>query len=162
MTRKLANIPMARISRLILLLLLPLTLLAVTERHVFAQAIPREKPVMENVFFNVFWGSATGALLGVASASIAAKDKDKPDQLRESIVTGATFGGVVGLATGIWLLFNGITFDPDRSLFFRGAVPLAQADSGQPTFTPPIVFLTEGKNPNRITGFKALVFYLKF
>ncbi|MCH8842423.1 MAG: hypothetical protein IID61_05525 [SAR324 cluster bacterium] len=153
---------MARIARLILLLLLPLTLLAVTEQPAFAQAVMREKPVMENVFFNVFWGSATGALLGAALSSIAADQKDKPTQLRESIVQGATFGGVAGLAAGIWLLFNGITFDPDRSLFFRGAGPVVQADSGPPIFTPPIVFLAEGKNPNRITGFKALVLDLKF
>ncbi len=153
---------MPRISRLILLLLLPLMVLAVAERHAFAQALMQEKPVMENVFFNVFWGSATGALLGAASASVAADQKDKPKGLRESIVTGATFGGVAGLAAGVWLLFNGITFDPSRSLFFGGVAPLAQNDSGQPTFTPPIVFLAEGRNPNRITGFKALIIDLKF
>lgn len=131
-------------------------------RDVFAQGLegaPLGKPpVMQTVFFNVVWGAGTGALLGAASASLAAGAATEPANLREEVITGATLGSVLGAGVGIWLVFNGITFDPDRSLLFGS--PIA-ANRFRPN-TPPLVFTSEPGKPFSITGVKALVLDLSF
>jgi len=134
--------------------------LAFTGRPVFAQqAVPGNRPVMENVFFNVVWGAGVGALLGAASASLSSGSSAIPPSMRDNVVTGATMGSVVGLGVGVWLLFNGVTFDSNRSLLFGSAAVDA---NGIPTYTPPLVLDTKPGEPFRITGFKALVFNKHF
>ncbi len=71
----------------------------------------RSPPVMKNVFFNVAWGSATGALLGAAAVVVAADNPSSPENTRSEAVTGATYGGLVGLGVGLYLVFSGITFN---------------------------------------------------
>lgn len=123
-----------------------------------------DKPVMENVFFNVVWGSATGALLGAAAAVIGSEDKRRPNGLRRNMFEGATGGGIIGLSVGIWLIFSGITFDPDRSTI----IDVGRNDTrgeGQGIFASaalPLQFQTTTRGPLRITGFKALVLNLRF
>lgn len=148
-------------SRLLLIFLVPLAL-CLLAAPAQAQVPQGEKPVMQNIFFNVFWGSAAGALLGAAAASTASSSKESPDKLRDTVIQGATLGGIAGLAAGVWLIFNGITFNPDRSLLFGGALPLADSGQRPPLFEPPIVFLAEKKNPLRITGLKARIFAIRF
>jgi hypothetical protein len=115
-------------------------------------------PVMQTVFFNVVWGAGTGALLGAASASLSAGSATDPENLRTEVITGATLGSVVGAAVGIWLVFNGITFDADRSLLFGSGLA---ANPYRPN-TPPLVFTSEPGRPFSISGFKALVLDLSF
>lgn len=147
------------------LLLAVLVLLAVpparAQRPLQAPGGPaRETPVMRTVFFNVFWGSATGALLGAASASMASPDKEAPVRLRETAITGASAGALFGLGVGVWLVFNGVTFDPNRSLLFGGGTLVDGRPVRPPT--PPVVLETDPQNPGRVTGFKALVLDLRF
>lgn len=115
-------------------------------------------PVMQTVFFNVVWGAGTGALLGAASASLQAGAATKPDNLREEVITAATLGSIVGAGVGIWLVFNGITFDPDRSLLFGSGLSY---NPYRPA-TPPLVLTSSPGNLFAITGFKALVLDLSF
>ena len=124
-----------------------------------------EPPVMENSFFNVVWGSAVGAMLGAASIAVGSGTESKSDLLRENAITGATAGGLIGLGIGIWLTFNGITFDPDRSLLFRTAAVGGSQDAGRfaaQTYRPPIEIETAPDEPFRITGAKALIFDWRF
>lgn len=66
-------------------------------------ALAQEKPVMENVFFNVVWGSAVGAVLGISTAIIGSDDHSAPSEARSSAFTGATVGGLAGLGIGLYL-----------------------------------------------------------
>ncbi len=119
---------------------------------------------MENVFFNVVWGSATGALLGAAAAVIGSEDKRRPSGLRRNMFEGATGGGIVGLSVGIWLIFSGITFDPDRSTILSvGRNDTYGAGRGlYASVAPPLQFQTTTRGPLRITGFEALVLNRRF
>jgi hypothetical protein len=123
------------------------------------QSVVGKPPVMQNVFFNVVWGAGTGALIGASSAALASGRTLQPKNLRENVVTGATLGSVAGLGVGVWLLFNGVSFDSSRSLLF--GTGMADAN-GVPTFTPPLVLESKPGEPFRITGFKALVFHKEF
>ncbi|MBI3992322.1 MAG: hypothetical protein HY342_03540 [Candidatus Lambdaproteobacteria bacterium] len=125
-----------------------------------AMAQQAPKPVMENVFFNVVWGSAAGALVGGAIAVIGATDKEKPGDLSSAGFQGATLGGVAGLGLGIYLVFTGITFDPDRSTIVNFDAP---GFTNRPQFAaPPFRLLMDAQHPGRVTGFSAEVLNFRF
>ena len=140
---------------LLLSLVLPLLMYGPAQ----AQDVP--KPVMQNVFFNVIWGSAVGATLGVAAAVIAGSDKSAPSNVRDSTITGATAGGVVGLGVALFLVYQGITFDPGTSSFTGAGGPPPMPTLAQLS-TPPFMLITARDDPRRITGFTARVLDLKF
>ncbi len=81
--------------------------------------LPKQQPPMENVFFNVLWGSVTGGLLSMGWATLDDKTPDSerfgPSHLSTQFLYGATLGGLLGLATGVYLSIKGITFDESRS-----------------------------------------------
>ena len=64
-----------------------------------------EKPVMYSVFWNTLWGSAWGATMGFSYHLVSGI------QLRESIITSTTIGGVLGYGLGIYLVVSGLSFD---------------------------------------------------
>lgn len=79
----------------------------------------RPQPPMQNVFFNVLWGSLAG---GVLMMGWAALDDTLPTDERYTVsnmstqfLAGATYGGILGLAAGIYISFQGITFDENRT-----------------------------------------------
>jgi len=83
------------------------------------------QPAMENVFFNVLWGSFTGGILMTGWAML---DDKLPTDERYTIshfssqfLTGATYGGFLGLIAGVYLSFKEITFDENltRISFFQ-------------------------------------------
>ncbi len=133
-------------------------------------AYAQQKPVMENVFYNVVWGSASGALLGSAAAVIAAKDKTNPKGLRTGAFQGATAGGIIGLGVGVWLVFAGINFEPQGSTITDAApapaLPNPLDDRALALATPPPLPLValefSSKDPSRISGFRTLLVDLKF
>jgi hypothetical protein len=150
-----------------------------------AAAAPRgPAPVMQNVFYNVIWGSAVGALLGFAGAVESSQDKSNPAGARPAAFQGATLGGVIGLGVGIWLVYAGISFDPGGATLTRvaqrtpGGDPVAYQprdltpDPGAPpepfallalaSTTPAFSLETAPGQPNKITGFRALVMDLRF
>jgi len=154
MRRKTWFLKLVALSLALSLLAAPLTM-----------AQQQEKPVMENVFFNVVWGSATGALLGASAAVIGSEDKRRPNNLRSSMFQGATAGGLIGLGVGIWLIFTGITFDPATSTIILADAetpPDGQIFARTPTRALPLELITAKDDPSQITGFKALVLDLKF
>ena len=72
------------------------------------EAIPLgvpKKPVMYSVFWNTLWGSAWGATMGFSYHLVSGI------QLRESLITSTTLGGVLGYGLGIYLVVSGLSFD---------------------------------------------------
>jgi hypothetical protein len=134
---------------------------------VASPAFAQQKPVMENVFYNVVWGSAAGALLGSAAAVIGATDKTNPPGLRSGAFQGATAGGIIGLGVGVWLVFAGITFEPQGSTITDGALPRNPLDDravalAAPPPVPLVALEFSPSNPSHITGFRAMLVDLKF
>ncbi len=126
-----------------------------------ARSIFEEKPVMENVFYNVVWGSLLGIVLGAASAVIEAEEKTSPEGLRDKIFGGATAGGMIGLGVGLWLFSTGITFDDEGTLLFTGRDP----DEATPAVAAnalPFVLETSSRGAPRITGFRVTVLDFRF
>ncbi len=118
------------------------------------------KPVMENIFFNVVWGSLFGMVLGAATAVIESDRKTSPTDIRSRTFGGATFGGLVGLGVGLWLVTSGVTFADSSTLFTEVRPdgferPVAAA-------SPPFALETSRGGSFRVTGFRATVFSLKF
>lgn len=143
------------------ILLLALALLMFAAGPAAAQQA--KKPVMENVFFNVIWGSAGGALLGLSFAVIGSSDHSQPDNARSTAFTGATVGGMVGLGLGLYLIFQGITFD-QLGTTVLGATVQAEPPSWPPLAMelPPFGLITDPGNARRITGFQARVLDIRF
>ena len=67
--------------------------------------VETQKPVMYSVFWNTLWGSAWGATMGFSYHLVSGI------QLRESIITATTIGGVLGYGLGIYLVVSGLSFD---------------------------------------------------
>jgi len=120
------------------------------------------KPVMENVFYNVVWGSAAGAIAGASIAVIGSRDKTRPDRVRESAFEGATGGGLLGLGIGVYLVYAGITFDPAGATLFSVREASAPATATLAERRPYFELETASASSLQITGFKALLLDLKF
>ncbi len=118
---------------------------------------------MENVFFNVIWGSAGGALLGLSIAVIGASDYSQPADARSTAFTGATIGGFAGLGIGLYLIFQGITFNQLGSTVLGGTAQV-EPPSWPPLAMelPPFGLITDPGNARRITGFQARVLDIRF
>ena len=81
-----------------------------------------KKPVMYSVFWNTLWGSAWGATMGFSYHLVSGI------QLRESLITSTTIGGVLGYGVGIYLVVGGLSFDKSYLL----ELPSPQSSSQQP------------------------------
>jgi len=120
----------------------------------------QQKPVMENVFFNVVWGSATGALTGAAISVVGSKDKTAPTNFRQSAFQGATLGGLIGVGVGLWLVYSGISFD-DSATLFTGEVGQRRAVV-RTVPVAPFSLQTSTQGGAAVTGFQARVLHLNF
>lgn len=123
---------------------------------------PSEKPVMENVFFNVVWGSIFGTVLALSVAVIEADRPTAPEDSGTTAFEGATTGGIIGLAAGLFLVATGASYDPAQTLLFtrNEPDPFSNSVAFQPTM--PFSFETSQTQAFRITGFRATVLELKF
>ena len=123
---------------------------------------PSEKPVMENVFFNVVWGSIFGAVLALSVAVVEADRPTAPEDSGTTAFEGATTGGIIGLAAGLFLVATGASFDPGQTLLFSQNAP--DPFSNSVAFQPAMPFTLETSPTQafRITGFRATVLDLKF
>ena len=81
-----------------------------------------QKPVMYSVFWNTLWGSAWGATMGFSYHLVSGI------QLRESLITSTTLGGVLGYGLGIYLVVGGLSFDKSYLL----ELPSPQQSAQQP------------------------------
>ena len=84
-----------------------------------APVMGRPDPPMKNVFHNVLWGSMAGGLVYM-SLTILDDSKTKEERysfktLTIQFITGATYGGLAGLGTGVYLSLIGVSFDSNRS-----------------------------------------------
>ena len=123
---------------------------------------PSEKPVMENVFFNVVWGSIFGAVLALSVTVIEADRPTAPEDSGTTAFEGATTGGIIGLATGLFLVATGASFDPGQTLLFTHNTPDPFGDSVAFQPVMPFNFETSHTQSFRITGFRATVLDLRF
>jgi hypothetical protein len=77
------------------------------------------QPPMKNVFLNVLWGSLSGGMLimgwSTMDDSISSDERFKVSRLSNQFLVGATYGGILGMAAGVYLSIRGITFDENRS-----------------------------------------------
>ena len=86
-----------------------------------------QKPVMYSVFWNTLWGSAWGATMGFSYHLVSGI------QLRESIITSTTIGGVLGYGLGIYLVVSGLSFD--ETYLLELPTPKFQAHHNSSSFT---------------------------
>lgn len=95
--------------------------------NIFAQAteeppailLQQPQPPMQNVFYNVLWGSATGGMIMMGWSFL---DDSNTEEERYSVssaqiqfLTGATYGGILGLIVGLYLSFTGVKFDESQT-----------------------------------------------
>lgn len=88
------------------------------------------QPPMQNVFYNVLWGSVAGGMVlaGWSMLDDGSDGEDKDERytlssLTKNFIVGATYGGLVGLFSGIYFSVNGIEFDESRSRIAQGSTP---------------------------------------
>ena len=74
------------------------------QEEVILLGVPK-KPVMYTVFWNTLWGAAWGATMGFSYHLVSGI------QLRESLISSTTIGGVLGYGLGIYLVVGGLSFD---------------------------------------------------
>lgn len=150
-------------GKLIAALLLAQLLLAPLAGAQQAGPPQSQKPVMENVFFNVVWGSIFGALMALSVAVIEADVPTAPQDSGRTTFEGATAGGLIGLATGLFLVATGASFDPGQTLLLTQNSPSDPfSDSVALRPAMPFSLETSRDGPFRITGFRATVLDLKF
>ena len=89
--------------------------------------VETQKPVMYSVFWNTLWGSAWGATMGFSYHLVSGI------QLRESIITSTTIGGVLGYGLGIYLVVSGLSFD--KTYLLELPTPKFQANHNSSSFT---------------------------
>ena len=89
--------------------------------------VETQKPVMYSVFWNTLWGSAWGATMGFSYHLVSGI------QLRESIITSTTIGGVLGYGLGIYLVVSGLSFD--KTYLLELPTPKFQAYHNSSSFT---------------------------
>ncbi|MBS1255317.1 MAG: hypothetical protein MAG581_01117 [Deltaproteobacteria bacterium] len=90
---------------LIIVLLVNIGLQTVSAQQETLPLAGPQKPVMYSVFWNTLWGSDC-ALPICFSYHLASGI-----QLRESLITATTIGGVLGYGLGIYLVVSGLSFD---------------------------------------------------
>ena len=78
-----------------------------------------ENPPMKNVFYNVLWGSIGGGVVYwgwmLLDDSTPAEERYGFNYMKENVAYGATYGGIIGLALGVYLSMKGISFDANRT-----------------------------------------------
>jgi len=74
---------------------------------------------MRNVFYNVLWGSVTGGMvysgLNILDDTRSKGERYSFSRMTGQFVLGATYGGLAGLAAGVYFSMTDISFDPSRS-----------------------------------------------
>ena len=102
-TQKMKN----RLKKILVIIILveKLSLSSVSAQQEVLSFAETQKPVMYSVFWNTLWGSAWGATMGFSYHLVSGI------QLRESIITATTIGGVLGYGLGIYLVVSGLSFD---------------------------------------------------
>ena len=127
---------MTQFCKTALVVLSILSILLVQSVPAFAQDAGlgmRGDPPMKNIFHNVLWGSVAGGMgmMGVATMddSKTSAERNSVSNLSTQFITGATYGGLLGLAAGVYFSMAGVSFDSNRSrisFFQPQALPKVQ------------------------------------
>ena len=113
------------------------------------------KPVMYSVFWNTLWGSTWGAAMGLSyhlGSGIS---------LRESLISAATIGGVLGYGLGIYLVVSGLSFD--KSFLLELPSPKFEKQPQNAAFleTEMIPLYTRSEKPD-LTRWKVPIYAFRF
>ena len=108
-------------------LMVSISLSNVSAQQEVLSLVETQKPVMYSVFWNTLWGSAWGATMGFSYHLVSGI------QLRESIITSTTIGGVLGYGLGIYLVVSGLSFD--KTYLLELPTPKFQANHNSSSFT---------------------------
>ena len=111
----------------IAVLLANISLTTVSAQQQVLPLAETQKPVMYSIFWNTLWGSAWGATMGFSYHLVSGI------QLRESIITSTTIGGVLGYGLGIYLVVSGLRFD--KTYLLELPTPKFQANQNFSSFT---------------------------
>ena len=108
-------------------LMVSISLSNVSAQQEVLSLVETQKPVMYSVFWNTLWGSAWGATMGFSYHLVSGI------QLRESIITATTIGGVLGYGLGIYLVVSGLSFD--KTYLLELPTPKFQAHHNSSSFS---------------------------
>ena len=102
-----------------------------------------QQPPMENIFFNVLWGSIAGGTVSmgwsVLDDSKSSEERYKFNNMTAAFIQGATYGGVIGLIAGVYFSLEDITFDEGRTriaFMTPEYEPVASGESTSPVQIP--------------------------
>ena len=118
------------------------------------QLAETQKPVMYSVFWNTLWGSAWGATMGFSYHLVSGI------QLRESIITSTTIGGVLGYGLGIYLVVSGLSFD--KTYLLELPTPKFQAYNNSSSFTVENLQLSTRPNKYDPTKWELPIYTFRF
>ena len=113
-----------------------------------------QKPVMYSIFWNTLWGSAWGATMGFSYHLVSGI------QLRESIITATTIGGVLGYGLGIYLVVSGLSFD--KTYLLELPTPKFQAHHNSSSFTFETLELAARPKKNDPTKWELPIYTFRF
>ena len=116
--------------------------------------VETQKPVMYSVFWNTLWGSAWGATMGFSYHLVSGI------QLRESIITSTTIGGVLGYGLGIYLVVSGLSFD--KTYLLELPTPKFQAYNNSSSFTVENLQLSTRPNKYDPTKWELPIYTFRF
>ena len=109
---------------------------------------------MYSVFWNTLWGSAWGATMGFSYHLVSGI------QLRESIITATTIGGVLGYGLGIYLVVSGLSFD--KTYLLELPTPKFQAHHNSSSFTFETLELAARPKKNDPTKWELPIYTFRF
>ena len=113
-----------------------------------------QTPVMYSVFWNTLWGSAWGATMGFSYHLVSGI------QLRESIITATSIGGVLGYGLGIYLIVSGLSFD--KTYLLELPTPKFQAHHNSSSFTFETLELAARPKKNDPTKWELPIYTFRF
>ena len=138
----------------ITILLGSISLSTVSAQQEVLSLVETQKPVMYSVFWNTLWGSAWGATMGFSYHLVSGI------QLRESIITATTIGGVLGYGLGIYLVVSGLSFD--KTYLLELPTPKFPAHQNSSSFTFETLQLAPRPKKNDPTKWEFPVYTFRF
>ena len=135
-------------------LMVSISLSNVSAQQEVLSLVETQKPVMYSVFWNTLWGSAWGATMGFSYHLVSGI------QLRESIITSTTIGGVLGYGLGIYLVVSGLSFD--KTFLLELPTPKFQAYHNSSSFTIENLQLATRPKKYDPTKWELLIYTFRF
>lgn len=118
---------------------------------------------MENVFYNTLWGGVLGGALAVSATLLDNEDTERYQAAHQfdQFAIGATGGAFIGAAVGLYLTWNGIEFDANRSRIAEN-----DAQESDPQYHVPLnnpkKAIANIRDLRKISGVPLFIYHRKF